>query len=148
MKRTPYWIAWLSAALLALLALLNVPALMAPAPLNLVLREVQVPLGAVVLGAAGVVMLLFVLAGLGARLGTLLELRRLAAELRQARERADHAEASRIDSLRELVTTEFRRLHEQLQRNGTAAPSSAPEFDGPPRQRSLMKVIMGRGPAP
>ena len=65
-----YWTAWGAAALLAALALLNLPTLLAPASLNLVVREVQVPLGAALLGAAMVVMVLFVLAGLGGRLGT------------------------------------------------------------------------------
>ena len=143
-----YWTAWGAAALLAALALLNLPTLLAPASLNLVVREVQVPLGAALLGAAMVVMVLFVLAGLGGRLGTLLELRRLAAELRQARERADNAEASRIESLRDVVTSGFRELHERLDRSGVPGPPAAPDRDVPLRQRSLMKIITGRERTP
>jgi hypothetical protein len=98
----------------AVLAALNWPTLMVSAPLNLVVTQVQVPLGAVMLGVAGVIVALFFVAYLRNQIGSLLETRRLLHEIQRVQNLADKAEASRLENLHQLISTEFRLLNERL----------------------------------
>ena len=114
MKRTTNLIAWLAAGVVALLAALNWGTLMAPAPLNLLVAEVQAPVGVVMLALAGVLVGLFFVASLRNQIASLLETRRLLKEIQRVQELADKAEASRIEKLQRSITEEFRRLDERL----------------------------------
>jgi len=99
------------ALLLTLLfTLLNWNALSAPAPINLLVTEVQGPLGVVMLGLGSVVVALFVLLLLWLQAGTLLESRRQSRELAAQRELADKAEASRFTELRQMLEGQFAAL--------------------------------------
>ena len=87
--------------------LLNWSALSAPAPINLLVTQVQGPLGLVILGLGTVLIALFVLLLLWLQAGVLLESRRHSRELTAQRELADKAEASRFTDLRQMLEQEF-----------------------------------------
>jgi uncharacterized integral membrane protein len=87
--------------------LLNWSALNAPAPINLLVTQVQGPLGLVILGLGTVLIALFVLLLLRLQAGVLLESRRRSRELTAQRELADKAEASRFTDLRRMLEQEF-----------------------------------------
>ena len=96
MKRVSNLLAWGAVAVVAALSALNWPTLMAPAPLDLVVAQVQAPLGVVMLGLAAVLVALFFVAYLRNQIGSLLETRKLLKEVQRAHDLADQAEASRI----------------------------------------------------
>lgn len=127
MKRLSLFLALGAVILVAVLAALNWPTLMVPAPLNLVVTQVQVPLGAVMLGVAGVIVALFFVAYLRNQIGSLLETRRLLHEIQRVQNLADKAEASRLENLHQLIATEFRLLNERLT---TAQGRSVQQGDG------------------
>lgn len=131
MKRIVAWLAWISIALVAALVLRNLPAMMEPAPFNLVFTEVQLPLGLLALALAALPLALFLLAYLNQQISTLVETRRLLRELQRAHERADQAEASRIEALRQWLEQEFRTVHRRLDGAG-AEPAAEPPTPGPP----------------
>jgi uncharacterized integral membrane protein len=87
--------------------MLNWTALNATAPINLLVTQVQGPLGVVFVGFGGVLIALFVLLVLWLQTGVLLEGRRHTRELAAQRELADKAEASRFTDLRQLLEREF-----------------------------------------
>jgi hypothetical protein len=87
--------------------LLNWGALSAPAPINLLVTQVQGPLGVVILGLGAVLVALFVLLVLWLQAGMLLESRRQSRALAAQRELADKAEASRFTELRQMLEGEF-----------------------------------------
>lgn len=114
MKRVSNLLAWGALAIVAALCILNWHTLMVPAPLDLVLWQVQAPLGAVLLGVAGVLMVFFLLAYLNNQVSSLMESRKLLKEIQRVQGLADKAEASRIENLHQLISTEFRLLNERL----------------------------------
>jgi hypothetical protein len=114
MRRTSNLIAWGAVVLIGGLAALNWSTLMAPAPLDLVVAQVQAPLGVVMLGVSSVLVALFFVAYLRNQIGSLLETRKLLKEIQRVQGLADTAEASRIEALRQMVTAEFRQLDERL----------------------------------
>ena len=145
MKRISTVLAWAAVALLCLLVALNWTTLLAPAALNLVVAQVQAPLGIVMLGVTVVLLLLFLMAFMQSQIASLLETRRLLKEVQKFQDLADKAEASRIEGLRSLIDTEFRQLHARL----GAAPAAAVADAATPgeagfRPRSLKDVLTGR----
>ena len=142
MKRLSSLLAWISAALVAGLAMLNWSTLMAAAPLNLVVAQVQAPLGAVILGLAAVLLALFFVAYLRNQIGTLLETRKLLMEVQRVQGLADKAEASRIDNLQHLMVTEFRMLNERLS-SATTVPRAA-GADAQFKPLGLTEIVTGR----
>ena len=125
--------------LVAALAVLNWSTLMAPAPLNLVVAQVQAPLGVVMLGLAAVLVALFFVAYLRNQIGSLLETRKLLKEVQRVHDLADQAEASRIQNLHQLISTEFRLLNERLDPVATLTRPSSAEPDGNPM--SLTEIV-------
>lgn len=123
MKRVTNLLAWGVVAIIGALAVLNWSTLTAPAPLNLVIAQVQAPLGVVMLGLAAVLASLFLIASLGNQIGSLLETRRLLKEIQRVQELADKAEVSRIESLHRLIADEFRSLNERMD---SARPAAGP----------------------
>lgn len=103
-------------AIVALLTLIftiaNWTTLSAPAPINLLVVEVQGPLGLVILALGAVLVALFVLLVLSLQATVLLETRRQSRELSAQRELADKAEASRFTELRQKLEQEFAALKE------------------------------------
>lgn len=114
MERISHWTAWTAVVLTVAFAGLNWSALMAPTALNLLVAQVEAPLGIVLLGLSAVLVALFLVATLYSRVGTLLEGRRMLKELQQVKDQADKAEASRFAQLQQVVTTEFRALNDRL----------------------------------
>ncbi len=104
------------------LAALNWSTLNAAAPLDLAVAQIQAPLGVVMLGLAGILVLLFFIAYLRTQITSLVETRRLQKEIQRVHELADKAEASRIESLRLLISAEFRSLNERLDAKAPAPP--------------------------
>src|SRR5262245_50961816 len=90
--------------------MLNWTALNATAPINLLVTQVQGPLGVVVVGFGGVLIALFVLLLLWLQTRVLLDSRRHTRELAAQRDLADKAEASRFTDLRQLLEREFASL--------------------------------------
>jgi len=132
MKRVTNLLAWGVVAVIGALAVLNWSTLTAPAPLNLVIAQVQAPLGVVLLGVAAVMAGLFLVASLGNQIGSLMETRRLLKEIQRVQELADKAEVSRIESLHRLIADEFRALNERLEASGPARSSAVGSRDGSP----------------
>lgn len=114
MRRVSNILAWGAVVVVAALIVLNWSTLSAPAPLNLVVAEIQAPLGVVMLGVAAVLVALFLVAYLQNLIASLLETRSLLKEVQRVQDLADKAEASRIENLHQLVATEFRLLNERL----------------------------------
>jgi len=114
MKRLSTLLPWVATTLVAAMAALNWTTLTAPAPLNLMVTQVQAPLGVVLLGVAGVLAALFFMAYLQNQIATLIETRKLLKEAQRAHDLADKAEASRLDALKTQMVAEFRRLNERL----------------------------------
>lgn len=103
----------LALALLALFAVLNWPALIAPTTLSLGVAEVDAPLGLVMLVFTGIVCALFLFYIVVQQASMLLEARRTAKELKGQREVADQAEASRFTEMRAWMDGELRRIEAQ-----------------------------------
>lgn len=142
MQRLSSVLAWLAVAVVAALAAINWSTLMVLAPLDLVIAQVQAPLGVVLLGMAGVLVALFFVAYLRTQIGSLLETRRLLKEIQRVQDLADKAEASRIDNFQHLVLTEFRQLNERLNSVTTASkPSSEADSFKPV---GLTEIMAGR----
>ena len=102
--------------LLGLFAGLNWPVFTAPSQLNLLFTKVEAPLGLVMLGVVLVLTLLYVLFSLGVEASALIEIRRYARELHQARRLLDQEEESRFVKLRKLVEESLAQLREDHQR--------------------------------
>ena len=116
MERFSHWLAWTAVALIMLFSGLNWTALTAPTSLNLLVAQVYAPLGVILLGLTGVFVALFFIATLYTRVAGLLESRRMLKELQRVQEMADKAESSRMASMHQMISTEFRQLNERLTR--------------------------------
>lgn len=93
------WLTWLVVALLVAFAAANWHLLIAPATLNLLLFDIQWPLGAMLLGLTLVLVVFNLAYGLSLRTASLVSMRRHAKELEALRELSDRAEASRFTAL-------------------------------------------------
>jgi len=124
MKYASTLFAWAVAALVAALVALNWSTLMVSAPLNLVVAQIEAPLGIVMLGVSGVLLALFFVAYLRHQIGSMLEARRLMKEIQRAQDLADKAESSRVENLHHLIATEFRLLNERLNTLATSTSTS------------------------
>jgi uncharacterized integral membrane protein len=139
MNRWSNLLAWGAVAVVAALAVLNWSTLMAPAPLNLVVAQVEAPLGVVMLGLTTVLVALFFVAYLRNQIGSLLETRKLLKEVQRVHDLADQAEASRIESLHKLISTEFRLLNERLGSVAAVTQPASTDSDGSPL--SLTEIV-------
>lgn len=108
--RTQIVLVALVLVLTALFTALNWTALTASTPINLLVVDVQGPLGLVVLLLAGVLIALMILLVVWMQASVLLEARRHSRELNAQRELADKAEASRFTELREMLKGELASL--------------------------------------
>ncbi len=114
MERISHWLAWTAVAVIVAFAGLNWSALTADTSLNLLVAQVQAPMGVILLGLTAVFVALFFMATLYSRIANLMESRGLHKELRQAQDMADKAEASRLENLQHVMLTEFRMLNERI----------------------------------
>lgn len=143
MKRISNILAWGALAIVAALCVLNWNTLSVPAPLDLVLWQIEAPLGIVMLIMAGVLLALFLVAYLHNQIGSLLETRKLLKEIQRVQDLADKAEASRIENLHQLIATEFRLLNERINAPAPAAPSVQHQ-EADPRPLSLTELVARR----
>lgn len=143
MKRISNLLAWGALAIVGALCVLNWGTLSAEAPLDLVLWQIQAPLGIVLLSVAGVMFAFFMMAYLYNQIGSLLETRKLLKEIQRVQELADKAEASRMENLHQLISTEFRLLNERM---GSASVVHMPgaSDDEDPRPLSLTELVARR----
>ncbi len=125
MIRLIHWLAWSVVVLIVLFAGLNWTVLTAETVLNLAVIQVQAPLGMVLLGLTALFVALFVVATLYTRIGYLLETRSLHHELRTVQNKADRAEASRLEELQKLMVAEFRSISERITRLEAKLPDHA-----------------------
>lgn len=140
MKNIITWLAWISVGLVAGLAALNGPALLATSPVNLVVTEVHLPLGLLMLGLAAVPLALFFVAYLHQQISALMETRSLLRDVQRAHDLADKAEASRVDGVRQLLTDQFRVINERLDSLGAA---QAGHVAPPTRPTGLRQILAG-----
>lgn len=129
MKRVSNLLAWGALAIIAALCFLNWNTLTAMAPIDLVVWQVNAPLGVVLLAVAGVLLAFFMVAYLQNQIGSLLETRKLLKEIQRVQALADTAEASRIENLHQLISTEFRLLNERMASASVMTMPSQPQQD-------------------
>ena len=103
----------LACVLLAAFATLNWAAIAVPSTLSLGFTEARAPVGMVMLVFTAVISGLFIVYIVLLQAGVILEARRLTKEVKQQRELADTAEASRFTELRTLLEGELRKIEAQ-----------------------------------
>ena len=101
-------------ALIALFAVLNWGAFLAPTTLSFGVAQVQAPLGLIMLGLLAVLTALFLLYVVYLQTTVILEWRRREKELQASRELADQAEASRFTELRTHLDTRLTEIENSL----------------------------------
>ena len=104
-------------ALLAIFAIGNWDAFIAPTPLWLIVTRVEAPLGLVMLGFTAVLAAVLMAYALRVQVTALAEGRRQAEELRRQRDLADKAEASRFTDLRRFIEQEMAGLRDFQQQS-------------------------------
>ena len=114
MQRVTNWIAWSVVLAIVLLAVLNWGTLKMPATIDLLVMRINAPLGVVMLALTGVLIAFFLVATLGNQIGSLLETRKLLKEVQRLQTVADQSEASRMQTLQKLMTSEFQLLNERF----------------------------------
>lgn len=134
MQRITNWIAWSVVAVIVLLAVLNWGTLMMPAPIDLLVMRIDAPLGVVMLALTGVLIGFFLVATLGNQIGSLLETRKLLKEIQRLQALADQTEASRMQTLQQLMTSEFRLLNERFDKLRRGQEDNATKLPNDPRQ--------------
>lgn len=97
-------------AAIAVFAMLNWGAIMAPTTLSLAFTTIQAPLGLVMLGLVALITTVFLTFVVYLQSSVLMETRRQARELQTQRNLADQAEASRFTELRNYVDEQFVKL--------------------------------------
>jgi uncharacterized integral membrane protein len=110
--RTVFLIVVLS--LIALFAVLNWGAFLAPTTLSFGVAQVQAPLGLIMLGLLAVLTALFLLYVVYLQTTVILEWRRREKELQASRELADQAEASRLTELRAHLDSRLTEIENSL----------------------------------
>ena len=101
-------------ALIALFAVLNWGAFLAPTTLSFGVAQVQAPLGLIMLGLLAVLTALFLIYVVYLQTTVILEWRRREKELQASRELADQAEASRFTELRAHLDTRLSEIENSL----------------------------------
>jgi uncharacterized integral membrane protein len=101
-------------ALIALFAVLNWGAFLAPTTLSFGVAQVQAPLGLIMLALLAVLTALFLLYVVYLQTTVILEWRRREKELQASRELADQAEASRLTELRAHLDTRLTEIENSL----------------------------------
>ena len=124
-----------AAGLTGLFVVLNLKVFAAPAKLNLVLTQVEVPVGVIMLMLFAVALVVIWILVSGWQ-GTLLaEFRRQAKELEAQRQLAESAEASRFTELGTLIREEVAKLRTELQDTEHSIAATLGEMDDRLRKR-------------
>ena len=96
-------------------AILNWVPITTPTSISLGFTDVQAPLGLILLVASGVLVGLLLVYIVFQQAGLIVESRRYSKEMKQQRELADRAEASRFTELRSYLDAELGRVAERLE---------------------------------
>ena len=115
--------------LLAIFAIFNWSAFVAPTTLTVGFANVEAPLGLILLALVGVVSALFLIYVVFLQSSTLMDSRRQSRELQAQREIADRAEASRFEQLRAAMQGELQRLQNQSLESKTAVLARLDELE-------------------
>ncbi|HMN92583.1 MAG TPA: lipopolysaccharide assembly protein LapA domain-containing protein [Hydrogenophaga sp.] len=94
---------------------LNLDEVFRPTPLNFVFAQVQAPLGLVLLGMLGLLLVLFLFLMVFNQTAHLMEVRRISREATEQRELAEKAETSRYTELRDYLRAELGQIEERQQ---------------------------------
>ena len=104
----------------AIFAVVNWNAFMAPTTLSLVFASAEAPLGLILLAVVAVLTLLFLLYVVYLQSSVLVENRRNARELQSQRELAEQAEISRINHLRSFLENELSTIRQKSEESTVA----------------------------
>ena len=134
-------------AILSLLALifliLNWNGIMAPVPVNLIVNEVQAPLGLILLMILGGLWLFGIAWALMQQASTLVEIRRAYKEANANKSLADHAEMSRLEQTKESLRQEMTKSREELLagiKEAVAVPAASAQ-DAQKRLEAVEKAL-------
>jgi uncharacterized integral membrane protein len=125
MQRLANWLLWIVVMLTVVLAGLNWTTLTSPAPIDLLLVRIDAPLGIIMLGLTGALVLLFFVATLRNQIASLMETNRQQKEIRRLQGIEDGANSREIAALRELMQSQFDRLNQRL--DGSRSSAESPE---------------------
>ena len=138
-------------AILSLLALifliLNWQGITAPVPVNLIVEEIQAPLGLILLVILGGLWLFGIAWALMQQASTLVEIRKAYKEANANKSLADHAEQSRLEQTKESLRQEMIKSREELLA-GIKAAVEAPTASAQDAQKRLDAVEKALEPAP
>lgn len=115
--------------LVGVFALANWGTFSTPTSINLLVGQVEAPLGIIMLMTLVVVMLVYLILLAVAEGSSIMAQRRMSREMERLRRLADQSEESRFAALRSFVETEFAALHDKLDRIAArqdGAPSGEP----------------------
>lgn len=130
-------------AILSLLALifliLNWQGITAPVPVNLIVEEIQAPLGLILLVILGGLWLFGIAWALMQQASTLVEIRKAYKEANANKSLADHAEQSRLEQTKESLRQEMIKSREELLA-GIKAAVEAPTASAQDAQKRLDAV--------
>lgn len=124
MQRFANWLLWIVVMLIVVLAGLNWTTLTTPAPIDLLVMRIEAPLGVIMLGLTGTLVLLFFIATLRNQISSLLEANRLNKEVRRLQGVEDKATSHEIAALRQLVEEKMNHLNQRLDSNKPPAETS------------------------
>lgn len=131
-------------SLLALIFLiLNWQGIMAPVPVNLIVEEIQAPLGLILLLILGGLWLFGIAWALMQQASTLVEIRKAYKEANANKSLADHAEMSRLEQTKEKLREEMVKNREELLagiREAVKAPTISAQ-DAQKRLDAVEKVL-------
>jgi uncharacterized integral membrane protein len=129
------WAVTAVAVAVGVFAALNWQTFAQPAPLDLLVAQVDAPLGMVMLLLLGAVTVLYMLLLARVEIAAMLESGRLAKELERVRRLADSSEESRIQALREHLDDELSRLQKAV--TGLDERLHQAPADGAPGRESI-----------
>jgi len=114
MQRFANWLLWIVVMVIVVLSVLNWNTLMTPAPIELMVLRIEAPLGVIMVGLTGVLILLFFVATLRNQISTLLESNRLNKEIRRLQSAGEGTLSRELSSLREQMQARFDRIDARL----------------------------------
>lgn len=114
MQRFANWLLWIVVMVIVVLSVLNWNTLMTPAPIELMVLRIEAPLGVIMVGLTGVLILLFFVATLRNQISTLLESNRLNKEIRRLQSAEEGTLSRELTSLREQMQARFDRIDARL----------------------------------
>lgn len=123
MQRFANWLLWIVVMVFVVLSILNWTTLMTPAPIELLVMRIEAPLGVIMVGLTGALVLLFFVATLRNQISTLLETKRLNKEIRRLQSAENGTLSHELSTLREQMLSQFEKINQRLD---SARPGATP----------------------